>query len=480
MSLNEATVLIVDDDPDFCYALSRNISKMGHNPLPCGSINEGRQLMEVESIDAVFLDVNLPDGNGLDFLPELSRLPSSPEIIIITGIGDMDGAELAINNGAWDYVDKSISAKDITLSLKRALQYRHERLQAVLNTKTVALRRDAIIGNSQSISSSLDKVAQCARSDVNVMITGETGTGKELFARAIHDNSDRQDKPFVTVDCASLPESLVESILFGHRKGAFTGAENDKEGLIVEAMQGTLFLDEIGELPLVAQKIFLRVLQERRIRPVGAGKEIECDFRLVVATNRNLEQMVEEGTFRRDLLFRVNSLGIHLPPLRERSTDVQAIAAFHLARLCGKYGTEQKGISSSFFDCLGVYLWPGNVRELLNILEQSLLTAGQGPTLFPTHLPVKIRILAKQAAMSADQQTQGNDTEKPGLLNNTTITDSLSIFREATYREAEKQYLATLMPQCRWDIKEAMRISELSKSRLYGLLQKYNLRNPLK
>lgn len=477
MNQEEATVLIVDDDPDFCYSLARNVRKMGHKAVSCGTITEGRRLSGEESVDAVFLDVNLPDGNGLDFLPELSRLSSSPEIIIITGVGDMNGAELAISNGAWDYINKSISAKDISLILKRALQYRHERLQAAQLSPTVSLRRDSIIGSSPAISQCLDRVAQCGSSDVNVLITGETGTGKELFARVIHDNSTRQGSPFVIVDCASLPESLAESILFGYKKGSFTGADGDRQGLIAKAKKGTLFLDEIGELPLETQKVFLRVLQERRMRPVGENREVECDFRLVAATNRNLEGMVEQGAFRKDLLFRINSVNIRLPPLRERTGDVQAIANFHFSRLCEKYGVEQKGISTSFFDCLGLYPWTGNVRELVNILEQSLLAAGQEPTLYPTHLPINIRILAKQAAISADSQQPVKGTTTPSHLSNSEIHVPLNVFRESVYKEAEKHYLTTLMEQCKGNIQEAMRISELSQSRLYALLQKYSLRS---
>ena len=322
-----AIVLIIDDDPDFCYALSRAVGKMGHTAVMRGSMKEGRKMAETEEVDAVFLDVRLPDGNGLELLSCFAGTASKPEVIIITGAGDPDGAELAITNGAWDYIDKSTSSKQIMLTLKRALQYRHERhISRLKNYKRMlVLRRDKIVGSSRAINHCFDQLAQCAARDVNVVLTGETGTGKELFARAIHDNSARRDGPFVIVDCASLPETLIESILFGHKKGSFTGADMKKEGLIVQANGGTLFFDEIGELPLNIQKSLLRIVQERKVRPLGASHEVECDFRFVAATNRDLEEMVKNNTFRKDLFFRIESMSIVLPPLRKRISDIRPI-----------------------------------------------------------------------------------------------------------------------------------------------------------
>jgi two-component system NtrC family response regulator len=257
----------------------------------------------------------MPDGNGLDYLPSLREASSSPEVIIITGAGDPDGAELAIKSGAWDYVQKgATSIKDMMLPLTRAMEYIKEK-----RTKRppIVLKRAGIAGDSRAIRECLDLVSQAASSQTSVLLTGETGTGKELFARAIHENSSRASKSMVVVDCTALPDTLVEGLLFGHEKGAFTGADKTQEGLIQQADGGTLFLDEIGELPLTVQKTFLRVFAGTPFSTDGGQKERESDFRLVAATNRDLEQMVREGQFRQDLLYRLKAFSIELPPLRE-------------------------------------------------------------------------------------------------------------------------------------------------------------------
>ena len=273
-----ANVLIIDDDRAMCDMLSGRMRDMGHNATYALTLKAGLKQAFSESFDVVFLDVGMPDGNGLEALPKIRETPSSPEVIIITGAGSPDGAELAIKNGAWDYIEKPLSISAMSLPLIRALQYRED-------TRTlgspVALDREGIVGNSPPMKACFDLMAQASASDANVLITGETGTGKELFAAAIHKNSPRAEKSFVVVDCATLPETLVESMLFGHEKGAFTGADKAKDGLIKQADGGTLFLDEVGELPLSVQKAFLRVLQERRFRPLGGKREIESDFRLV-------------------------------------------------------------------------------------------------------------------------------------------------------------------------------------------------------
>jgi two-component system, NtrC family, response regulator len=310
-----ARILIVDDDEMTCETLLSLIRSQGHQVDGASRLKQGyRQLMK-NSYDLVFLDVNLPDGNGIEAVTAFRNTPSFPEVVIITGEGDPDGAELALKSGSWDYVCKPFSLEEIRLPLVRALQYRKEKSSG---KAPLALRRTGIIGSSPETNTCLDLVAKAAHTNNNVLITGETGTGKELFARAIHENSSRSNRPFVVIDCAALPESLVESTLFGHEKGAFTGADRSREGLIKEADGGTLLLDEIGELPLAQQGAFLRVLQERRFRPVGSRADVFSDFRLIAATNRSIGRMVQAGTFREDLLFRLRSTSIDLPPLRNR------------------------------------------------------------------------------------------------------------------------------------------------------------------
>ncbi len=462
-----AKILIIDDDEMMCSTLSMLVERKNHQATSAMTLKDGIELATTANFDVVFLDVKMPDGNGLDALPTIESSPSNPEVIIMTGFGDPNGAELAIKCGAWDYIEKGFSIKEITLSLERALQYRQEKQEASHNRKPVQLKRKDIIGSSPALNNCLDMVAQAAESDANIFIGGETGTGKELFARAIYQNSLRQDENFVVVDCTSLPETLVESLLFGHEKGAFTGADRAQSGLVRQAHKGTLFLDEVGELPLTLQKSFLRVLQEHRFRPVGSNKEVESNFRLIAATNRNLDKMVEAGEFRSDLLFRLRTFIIELPPLRDRRTDIAELVRYHVDKFCARYSLPSKGFSPDFLTTLTNYTWPGNVRELVNTLERSLTTARFDQTLYPKHLPHHIRVQVRQAEMAAgSSQTDGDDFS---IVRN---LPPLQEYRDNIYSQAEKEYLRELMTLTAKNIPEACRISGLSQSRLYAFLKK--------
>ena len=465
-----ARILIIDDDEMMCSTLSSLVERKGHEATCVMTLQDGVASAEQGDFDVAFLDVKMPDGNGLDVLPTIEACPSAPEVIIMTGYGDPNGAELAIKSGAWDYIEKGFSIKEITLSLERALQYRKEKQEVSKNRIAVPLKRENIIGNSPALNVCLELVAQSAESDANVFIAGETGTGKELFARAVHMNSRRSGENFVVVDCTSLPETLVESLLFGHERGAFTGAERAQDGLVRQAHKGTLFLDEVGELPMTLQKAFLRVLQEHRFRPLGSNKEVESHFRLIAATNRDLDAMVEEGKFRNDLLFRLRSFIIELPPLRERKEDIKALTRYHVDRFCEQYGLPSKGFAPEFLQTLMAYPWPGNVRELVNTLERTLAMARFDQTLYPKHLPSHIRVQVRCAEMG-----NGGDLasgEKAMTFRN---LPKLQEYRETVYAQAEKEYLQDLMSTTRDDIAEACQISGLSLSRLYALLKKNNI-----
>lgn len=465
-----ARILIIDDDDTICSSLSFVVKRMGHEAVCANTLGAGLELANSQPFDVVFLDVRMPDGNGLEILPKIEETPSSPEIIIITGFGDPHGAELAIKSGAWDYVEKGASLKEISLPLGRALQYREQKKGGTNVQNVIALKREGIIGSSSKLKACLDLVAQAAGSDATVLITGETGSGKELFARAVHQNSLRAKGGFVVVDCAALPENLIESLLFGHEKGSFTGAEQTREGLIRQANDGTLFLDEVGELPMALQKAFLRVLQEHRFRPIGSHREIESDFRLVAATNRNLDQMVQNGQFRGDLLFRLQSFVIELPPLRERPEDIKELTRYHIDSFCDRYGLAPKGFSPDFLETLSAYTWPGNVRELVNTLERTIVAARFEPILFPQHLPAHIRIQVAQASLGQDVSADNRPAaDLPDIL------PKLHEYRESVYAQAEKQYLHALMSRSTDNIGEACRISGLSQSRLYALLKKHDI-----
>ena len=472
-----ANILIIDDDQMLCAMLSRHFNYLKHKTVSASSIKQGLEALSANDFDVALLDVNLPDGNGLDAIPEIHAAPSAPEVIIITGEGDPDGAELAINNGAWDYIEKPSSTDKMTLPVVRALQYRSEK--AAVKTP-VALKRDEIIGNSPPMKACFDLLARAATAEINVLIDGATGAGKELFAKAIHLNSKHASENFVVVDCAALPATLVESILFGHKKGAFTGADRAQEGLVKQADKGTLFLDEVGELPLSTQKTFLRVLQEHRFRPLGAKKEIKSDFRLVSATNRNLDEMAQAGRFRTDLLFRIKAMTIKLPSLKERLEDIKDIALNYLTQTCERQQIGMKGVDPEFFDTLAVYDWPGNVRELLNTLETALTAAHNQPTLFAKHLPVAIRVYKARSIIedNSSDSIQIKNENQDSAATDDTLTAQLPCwraFRKTAAIEAEKRYLHNLIAVTQYDIKEACRISELSRSRLYELNKKHNI-----
>lgn len=471
-----AKILVIDDDVIMCNFLCELGRRMGHEVTYALSIEEGKREAMSRPLDVVFLDVRLPDGNGLDHLPVIRQTPGIPEVIIITGAGDPDGAELAIRSGAWDYVQKPASRDALGLSITRAIEFhRHKVAQRLTDTNgggVKALKREGIIGDSPGMMACMDVLAQAASSGANVIITGETGTGKELFAWAIHNNSSRAGKPFVVVDCAALTETLVESVLFGHEKGAFTGADKTQSGMIKQANGGTLVLDEVGELPLSVQKSFLRVLQEHRFRPIGGQEEVRSDFRLIASTNRNIDQMVEQGQFRKDLFFRLRSLTVELPPLRERLEDIKALAIYHMTKLCERYGTGTKGLSPEFVDALVKHNWPGNVREFVHAMETAIIAAGPEPVLFPTHLPVHIRVqVARQTVKrsvpsgTASRETVGRPEKLP----------TLEDVRKAAVAEAEKDYLLRLLSLPGTGIKDICRLAGLSRSQLYVLFKRYGI-----
>lgn len=453
-------VLIIDDDRHLCEMLCRKIDKMGHETAMACTLSEGLARVNAMRPDVVFLDVMLPDGNGLEALPLVKSAPSNPEVIIFTGLSSADGAELAITNGAWDYIAKPASLQGMILPLIRALEYRFEKQR---QTRPVVLKRGRIIGDSPQLVRCLDVIAQASQSDAPVLIGGETGVGKELAATAIHENSNRADERFVVVDCAALPGTLVESILFGHTRGAFTGADRAQAGLAAQAHGGSLFLDEVGDMPLAIQRVFLRVLQEKRFTPLGAKDEVFSDFRVIAATNRDLSEESAAGRFREDLLFRLRSLTVTLPPLRERRDDIGKLALYFLNEISNRAGQGTKGLSPGFLEACLSYPWPGNVRELINTMEQAAASAGSSPILHSQHLPVNIRVhLARTTARQTDSPKQ--------IIPRETLPP-LKEVRRAT----EFNYLKDLISMTDGRIDDACRISGLSRSRLYGLLKTHDL-----
>jgi two-component system, NtrC family, response regulator len=474
-----AKILIVDDDASIREVLAENARMLGHDAASVETLSEAFIFSERDSYDLMFLDVRLPDGNGLHALPKIKEMAHDPEVIIITGMGDSQGAELAIKYGAWDYMEKPFNRQEIALQIKQAVAFRNSKTK----TGNISLKREAVIGNSKALTRCLDQIAQCAGTDTNVLLSGETGTGKELLARTIHENSKRSTGPFVVLDCTVLPENLIESILFGHVKGAFTGAEKEQDGLIMQADGGTLFLDEVGELHPSAQMRFLRFLQERRFRPVGGIREIECDFRLISATHKSLDDMVREHRFRNDLLFRLRTFSIHVPPLRNRTGDIQPLIQHYLFQLCQTHGKIIKGFVPEFLEILMAYNWPGNVREMINILEQAIVSDPENPTLYPMHLPKELRIRHAQSGLSGNDRRTNLEERKAANkskrldLSHLLIDPppSMKSFRDKITSECEIQYLEHLMALTHNKIKNASEIAGVSVSRLYALLRKYGI-----
>jgi two-component system NtrC family response regulator len=450
-----ATILIIDDDHQVCGTLESLIFRLGHECVSAHTLRDGLKRLGQEDIDLVFLDVRLPDGNGLDALGQIRSLGNPPDVIVLTGQGDPDGAELAIQGGVWDYLVKPSSIKQIKEVLARALASRKDK-QALGR----ALDLTDVVGESGAMRHCYERIAQASGSDSTVLVTGETGTGKELLARTIHRNSDRASR-------ASLTESLLESILFGHTKGAFTGAARDRVGLVKLADRGTLFLDEIGELPLSAQKTFLRVLQERRFRPVGSNQEQESDFRLIAATNRELVAMVRDGEFRQDLFYRINTIQIVLPPLRERENDILVLARHRFDKLCRQRNLPPKEMDPEFVEMLKLYDWPGNVRELFNTIEQTFVLSGAEKTVYAQHLPQAMRVRVAKSMLVREREDDGGE----GADQSGESLPSLKDYKASK----EKEYLLRLLKVHGKDIPKMISVSGLSRSHLYAMLKKHGL-----
>ncbi len=464
-----AKILVIDDENTIGTFMSRVIEGMGHTVEYVETIKTGMEAVHQNDFDIIFLDVQLPDGNGLNQLPVLQELPSAPEVIIITGFASSEGAEKALSGNAWDYIQKPVSVEAITRSVQRALQYREERNSC---RPRQALKRTGIIGSSQKIKDCLETLERAASSRANILINGETGTGKELFARAVHYNSPRAAKNFVVVDCGALPESLVENLLLGHAKGAFTGADKAAEGLIKRADGGTLFLDEVGELSPDTQKVFLRVLQERRFCPIGDTRETRSDFRLLAASNRDLAERVKQGRFRADLLFRLGSISIDIPPLRQRVDDIKELAMHRLKVLCDSHQVAPKDFSPEFFEVLKAYCWPGNVRELFSAMDATLANALHESTFFAKHLPQNVRIAVARSRFDRRPPDQESSAR---TLDSLAVLPRWQMFRRAHIEDGEKKYLTALVSLFQGNVLKAARYSGLSRPHLYGLLRKYGI-----
>jgi two-component system response regulator HydG len=382
----------VDNEPSVRVTLTMLLKGHGHHLVEAGDGQAALDLLRGEAVDLVITDLKMAEVSGLDVLRGAKRISPETEVILLTGHGTVESAVEAMRGGAFDYVTKPFEPSELLHRVRNALE-RHRLLREVHHLRKQMREQrgfGTIVGSSLPIQRLAGMVSRVAASDATVLIEGESGTGKELVARAIHAESARASHPFVGINCAALPETLLESELFGHVKGAFTGAVVAKKGLFEEASQGTLFLDEIGDTPPPIQAKLLRVLQEREIRRVGSTSPIRIDVRLLAATNRRLEELVREGRFREDFYYRLNVVALQIPPLRERREDIPLLAAHFLTRSAKRHGRPVPTLSPEAMALLFDHHWPGNVREMENAIERAVLLT-ETDTIFPGDLPPSLR-----------------------------------------------------------------------------------------
>jgi two-component system response regulator AtoC len=369
----ERRILIIDDDRSMCDVLDAELKRRGFEVTTTTVPENALHRLSEGDFDLVLTDINMHGMSGVDLCQKIVQSREDLPVVVMTAYGSMESAIAAIRAGAYDFVTKPFEMDDIALTIERALKHRalREEVKRLRRAVTDSQKFDDILGTSPAMKKMYDLVARVAETETTALVTGESGTGKELVAKAIHQRSPRRDGPFVAINCAAMPENLLESELFGHVKGAFTDARTSRPGLFIRASKGTLFLDEIGEMPAGMQAKLLRALQERTVRPVGGDQEQPFDSRIVAATNRDLETEVEEKRFREDLFYRINVVRIRVPPLRARGSDILLLAQHFLQR----YSQRVVGIKSNAADKLLSYTWPGNVRELQNCVERAVALA---------------------------------------------------------------------------------------------------------
>ena len=447
-SPGRATVLIVEDNDAMRDLLEEELTDAGHNVLAAPDGHAGLERVRAEPVDVVITDLRMPGLDGFDLIRDIKATAESPHVIMITAFGSIETAIKAVKLGAYDYITKPFEIEELLLVVDKALGERDLRQQVKRLQREVEgqYKFDNIIGRSEAIQEVLSMVARIASAPVSILVTGESGTGKELIARAIHYNSTRASAPFVPVNLAAIPESLIESELFGHKKGAFTDARADKPGLFSEAHTGTIFLDEIGELHASLQAKLLRVLQEHEIRPIGATKAQQVDVRVVAATNRDLEDMMSQGTFRDDLYYRLNVIQLDLPPLRKRPDDILPLAEHFLSLSANKTGRQCRLEPETQRILLG-YPWPGNVRELQNVIERGF-TLCRGGVIEPVDLPnhVRERKASDYLATAVARKMSLAELEREYILrvledeggNKTRTAQRLGLDRKTLYRKLDE------------------------------------------
>jgi DNA-binding NtrC family response regulator len=439
-------LLLVDDDVQMRNVLALYLRRCGFTVLDAATLAEAQQLQAKEVPDLTIVDYQLPDGTAFDLLQAARERDSSEAVIVLTGLGTIDLAVRAIKSGAEHFLTKPVDLESLEILVRRTLEQQRDRRQRAFTAAVASASPTPFLGKSRAVMRLEEMAAAAVDSDVPVLILGETGTGKGVLARWIHENSARKSEPFVDLNCAGLSRELAESELFGHQRGAFTGAVSSKPGLIEVAHKGTLFLDELGDLDLAVQPKLLKALEEGSFRRVGELSPRASDVRLLAATHRNLASMVKEDRFREDLLFRINTLTLEIPPLRERSEDIRSISLTVLNDLCRRRGRVAPELAADAADLLQQYRWPGNVRELRNVLERALLFC-KGEVL-------------DRSALRFDRSLEPDSSE----------------VEAQTLDDAEKRHIAAVLSRAGGKVDDAARILALSRSSLYAKLKKYGIK----
>ena len=445
-------VLIVDDDDALCRMLEMRLAKRGYAVAWRTSANEALELIEGEDFDVVVTDLNMEAMDGIELCERIAANRPNVPVVVITAFGSLETAIEAIRGGAYDFITKPFEIDQLDVALKRAVQHRRlgEEVRRLQRRVDASQRMGKLHGASEPMKKLFDMIERVAESDATVLLSGESGTGKELAARELHERSRRSGGPFVAVSCAAVPDNLLESELFGHERGAFTDAKAARRGLFLQAGGGTLFLDEIGDMPAALQPKILRALQEKAVRPVGGGGEVGFDARIIAATNRDLESLVEEGKFRDDLFYRINVVHIALPPLRSRGSDILLLAKDFIEGFAAESGKKVSGLAEPVAARLLFYHWPGNVRELRNCMERAVALA-RFDRITVDDLPEKIRDYKSSHIIVA-----GTD---PAEL--------------VSMEEVERRYILRVLEAAGGNKTTAARILGLDRRTLYRKLERY-------
>ena len=443
MATKQPLVLLVDDEQDLCTLMQMTLARMGIKTHMAHHLQQARYFFSEYTYDACITDLNLPDGSGLELVRHVTQHYPKTPIAVLTAYGNMEIAISALKAGAFDFVSKPINQLHLNQLMQKALHVPPAQSDEV----NLQLEHRMLIGESQSIQKLRESIKKIARSQAPVFITGESGTGKEVVANLIHQLSNRSDSPFVAINCGAISEDLIESELFGHIKGCFLGATQDKQGLIQAANGGSLFLDEIAELSLTTQVKLLRTVQEKKIRPLGSDKEIEVDFRIISASHQDLERLVEEGKFRQDLFFRIHVMDILLPTLRDRKSDIPLLTQHFIAQICREWDIPAKTLTEAALNFLMQQHYPGNVRELRNIVERAI-TFSDDDRIDLQHLQsAPMRIIPKTEKNISIETASVSPLDKAKA-------DALQIPEEGLEQfleNVEKEVLLTALNQTHWN-----------------------------